>query len=77
MIVNDPIRHLIRENKAFRINSFIQTGGKIGMILLDDYLFGLWAQGRIALAEMMKRAMDPEGVQEKVREYTAQKRRRR
>lgn len=77
MIVTDPIRHLIRENKAFRINSFIQTGGKIGMILLDDYLFGLWAQGRITLAEMMKRAQDAEGLQNKVREYTAQSRRRR
>lgn len=76
MIVTDPIRHLVRENKAFRINSFIQTGGKLGMILLDDYLFGLWAQGRIALAEMMKRAQDTESVQEKVREYTAQRRRR-
>jgi twitching motility protein PilT len=71
MIVNDPIRHLIRENKAFRIDSFIQTGGKQGMILLDDFLFGLWAQGRITLSEMMMRAQDLEALQKKVREYTA------
>ncbi|MBN1807990.1 MAG: type IV pilus twitching motility protein PilT [Planctomycetes bacterium] len=77
MIVNDPIRHLIRENKAFRINSFIQTGGKQGMILLDDFLFGLWAQGRITLSEMLARAQDLESLQKKVREYTANSKRKR
>lgn len=77
MFVTDAIRNLIRENKTYRINSFIQTGGKLGMILLDDFLFGIWAQGRIAFPEMMKRAQDPDQLQQKVREYTKQVQKRR
>lgn len=77
MFNTDAIRNLIRENKTFRINSFIQTSGKLGMILLDDFMFGLWAQGRITFQEMVKRAQDPDSLQQKVREYTeAQKRRK-
>jgi len=72
MFNTDAIRNLIRENKCFRINSFIQTGGKQGMILLDDFMFNLWAQGRISFQEMLKRAQDPDALQQKVREYTQQ-----
>lgn len=74
MFVTDAIRNLIRENKCFRINSFIQTGGNLGMILLDDYMFNLWTQGRITFQEMMKYAQDPDSLQQKVREYTQRKR---
>jgi len=77
MLMTDAIRNLIRENKAFRINSFIQTGGNQGMILLDDFLFNLWAQGAIAFQEMMQAAQDPEALQKKVREYTQDQKRRR
>jgi len=74
MFVTDAIRNLIRENKCFRINSFIQTGGNLGMILLDDFMFNLWSQGRITFQEMMKYAQDPDSLQQKVREYTQRKR---
>ena len=76
MFMTDAIRNLIRENKAFRINSFIQTGGNLGMILLDDFMFNLWSQGRISFQEMMKYAQDPDALQMKVREYTQQQQRR-
>jgi len=42
------------------------------MILLDDFMFNLWAQGRISFQEMLKRAQDPDALQQKVREYTQQ-----
>ncbi len=77
MIMTDAIRNLIRENKAFRINSFIQTGANLGMILLDDFMFNLWAQGRVQFQEMMSRAQDPDSLQQKVREYTEQQQKRR
>ncbi len=70
MFMTDAVRNLIRENKTFRINSVIQTSGKLGMALLDDFLFGLWAQGKIAFAEMMQRAQEPDTLQKKVRDYT-------
>jgi len=77
MFMTDAIQNLIRENKTYRINSFIQTSGKLGMILLDDFLFGLWAQGRISFAEMMKRAQEAGTLQDKVREYTEAQQKRR
>jgi twitching motility protein PilT len=70
MFMTDAIRNLIRENKTFRVNSFIQTGGKQGMILLDDSLFTHWASGTIKYDEMMSRAGDPESLLKKVQEYT-------
>ncbi len=76
MIMTDAIRNLIRENKAFRINSFIQTGGNVGMILLDDFIFNLWTQGRVTFQEMMTIAQDPDALQKKVREHTQQQKRR-
>ena len=76
MFMNDAMAHLIRENKSFRINSHIQTGGKEGMILLDDSLFTLWASGKIKYDEMAARSQDPETLREKVREYTESLKRR-
>jgi twitching motility protein PilT len=70
MFNTDAIRNLVRENKTFRINSFIQTSGKLGMILLDDFMFGLWAQGRVTFQDMLRRSQDPESLQQKVKEYT-------
>jgi twitching motility protein PilT len=70
MFMSDAIANLIRENKTFRINSFIQTSGKQGMILLDDYLFTLWSNGKITFNDMIIRAQQPETLQKKVREYT-------
>jgi twitching motility protein PilT len=69
MFANDAIRNLIRESKAFRIPSFIQTGGSKGMILLDDYLFRLWAEGTIKYESMMERVQDPEAMKKKIQEY--------
>ena len=51
MYVTPSIQNLIRENKAFRIDSEIQTGKKYGMQLLDDNLFFHFQAGRIAAEE--------------------------
>jgi twitching motility protein PilT len=47
LVVTPGIANLIRENKIFRIGSSIQTGSKHGMMLLDDYIFNLWRDGKI------------------------------
>ncbi|MCK6473517.1 MAG: type IV pilus twitching motility protein PilT [Planctomycetes bacterium] len=70
MISTDAIESLIRKGETFKINSHIQTGGKEGMILLDDYLFNLWSSQRITYAEMMRRCVDPPSLEKKVRDYT-------
>jgi len=70
MFCTPAIQNLVREAKTFRIPSFIQTGANQGMILLDDFLFNLWAQKKIAFNEMLGHCQDPEAIQNKVREYT-------
>jgi twitching motility protein PilT len=76
MFCTPAIQNLIRDAKTFRIPSFIQTGAQQGMILLDDFLFNLWAQKLIAFNEMIQRCQDAEAVQNKVRDYTEELKRR-
>jgi twitching motility protein PilT len=70
MFANDAIRALMRKGETFKINSHIQTAGKEGMILLDDFLFNLWTTQRITYNEMMRRSQEPDMLEKKVREYT-------
>jgi len=73
MVCTDAIRNLIRENKTYRINSHIQTGKKFGMVLLDDYLFELYARGQVAAEEALLKAQDPSGLQQKISEFAHQR----
>lgn len=70
MMANDPIKALCRKGETFKINSHIQTAAKEGMILLDDYLFNLWATQKLTYNDMMRVSQDPEQLEKKVREYT-------
>lgn len=58
MHVNAAIANLIRERKTMRIPSVIQTSSKLGMVLLDDYLFALYRKGIITPEDCMQRAVD-------------------
>ncbi len=70
MMASDPIKALCRKGETFKINSHIQTAAKEGMILLDDYLFNLWATQKLTYNDMMRVSQDPEQLEKKVREYT-------
>jgi twitching motility protein PilT len=69
MFANDAIKALMRKGETFKMNSHIQTSGKEGMILLDDFLFNLWVAQKISYNEMMRKSADPEQLEKKVREY--------
>ncbi|MFO7957580.1 MAG: PilT/PilU family type 4a pilus ATPase [Candidatus Brocadiia bacterium] len=62
LLVTPAVRHLIRDNKTFRIDSAIQTGRDRGMQLLDDHLLQLYRQGVIERTEVMTRCRYPEEV---------------
>ena len=66
MVVTPAISNLIREAQSFKIDSAIQTGKKFGMKLLDDYLWELYADGKIAAEDMIDRGRNPEMLTEKV-----------
>jgi twitching motility protein PilT len=71
MVMTDAISNLIRENKVERIDSEIQTGRRLGMVLLDDFLYyELFQKGAIDYKQMITRAQRPDELQKKYRERT-------
>ena len=48
MVTNTAVRNLIREEKTHQIDSVIAAGGKEGMRTMDQSLFDLVKQGRVA-----------------------------
>ncbi len=82
MIRIPAIASLIRENETFKIDSVIQTNGKLGMMLLDDHLFNLFTAGRVTEADVMARSVYSDQLRNKIglwkadQERLAAKRRR-
>ncbi len=67
IMVNTPaIGALIRDNKTYRINSDIQTGAALGMILLDQKLLSLLHEGQITADEALRKSQMPEQMKEKL-----------
>ena len=66
LVLTPAIANLIRDNKTFRIDSSIQTGKKLGMQLLDEHLWKLYTEGKIAAEEMIDKGKDPVALAEKV-----------
>jgi twitching motility protein PilT len=62
LLVTPAVRHLIRDNKTFRIDSAIQTSRDRGMQLLDDHLLQLYEKGLIERTEVLTRCRYPEEV---------------
>lgn len=60
LLVNTPaVSSLIREGKTFMLPGVMQTGKKIGMIMMDDALIKLYNEGKISKEEAVGRAIDP------------------
>ncbi len=71
LVVTPGIGNLIRENKVFRIPSMIQTGAKFGMVLLDDYLFGLWESGKVTKEAALSKANRPDDLRKRIEQAEA------
>jgi len=66
MLITPAAQNLIRKNEPFRLESYIQTGRKWGMQLLDDSLWDLYAKGVISPEEMLERAQRREELEQKL-----------
>jgi len=66
MMITPAAQNLIRKNEPYRLESFIQTGRKWGMQLLDDSLWDLYSRGIIAADEMLERAQRREELEVKL-----------
>ncbi len=60
LVCTSAIGNLIRENKTFRITSAIQTGAKLGMVLMDDSLFSLWKEQKVGKVDVLGHAEMPD-----------------
>jgi twitching motility protein PilT len=66
MVVTPAIQNLMREDKVYRIDSSIQTGRKLGMVMMDDSLFTLWKEGLCDKEEVLLRARMPAAMSAKI-----------
>lgn len=66
LVVTPGIGNLIRENKTFRINSAIQTGAKLGMQLMDDALYRLWAEEKCTVEDVLSKAQRPDDLAKRI-----------
>ncbi|ADQ14874.1 type IV pilus twitching motility protein PilT [Halanaerobium hydrogeniformans] len=66
LIATSAVRNIIREGKTHQLVSAMQTGGKYGMIMMNNYLVDLYKQGKIAYEEAVRRSDDPEYVKKKI-----------
>jgi twitching motility protein PilT len=60
MIATSAVRNLIREGKAFQLNSVIETGMQFGMQSMDRVLANLHLEGVVSFDEAANRAIDKE-----------------
>ena len=65
LIVNDAISSQIREGKTHQIRNVMQTGGRLGMRLLNDSLFEHVQQGLVDPNEAYVKAVDKEDLRNK------------
>ncbi|HNS65606.1 MAG TPA: type IV pili twitching motility protein PilT, partial [Candidatus Woesebacteria bacterium] len=63
MIANAAVRNLIRESKAFQIESIIQNSSEQGMFLFEKHLFMLVQQGKITAETARNRAFRPDEIE--------------
>ena len=72
LMMTPAIANLVRESKTYRIDSAIQTGRKLGMMLLDDNLCELYARGVITEEACIHRSRKVDYVREKVNRIKAE-----
>ena len=62
MIATSAVRNLIREQKVEQIATVIQTGGKFGMVTMNQSLVELYKKQKITYQEAVNRSADPEDL---------------
>ena len=62
LVANSAARALLRENNLHQLGNVIQTGGKDGMMLMDNCLYDLYCRCVITYATAISRARDPERI---------------
>jgi twitching motility protein PilT len=63
MLACPAIQNLIRENKTYQIQSVLQTNRHTGTQTLDNALYDLYVNGKIAKTEAIRYAIEPSAME--------------
>ena len=64
MIATQAIRAVIRENNIHQLDNYIKSGGKDGMVLMDDSLIDLFKDGIISKDNLLRYAINASQVEQ-------------
>ncbi|MFW6386462.1 MAG: type IV pilus twitching motility protein PilT [Bacillota bacterium] len=67
LIATDAVGNIIREGKSHQLESVMQTGGKHGMIVMNNYLINLYEKGLIEYKTALQRAKDPDYIRKRTK----------
>ena len=66
MTVTPAVRNMIRESKAFQLESVISTSAALGMITMDQSILDLFKAGRISRETALRHASDPDRLERRL-----------
>ncbi|WP_041605819.1 type IV pilus twitching motility protein PilT [Halothermothrix orenii] len=66
LIGTPAVRNVIRDGKSHQLYSSMQTGGKYGMITMDNYILDLLSKSLINKDTALRRANDPEYIKKRI-----------
>jgi twitching motility protein PilT len=66
LVGTDAVRNMIRSNKCHQLESVMQGGSKNGMVMMDDYIHGLYIRGMISRETALEHASDKASMMSKV-----------
>ncbi len=66
LIGTPAVRNIIREGNSSQLESVMQTGGKYGMIVMNNYLIGLYEKGQISMETAIRRSSNPDYVKKRI-----------
>ena len=66
MLVTPAVRNMIRESKAFQLESVISTSGALGMVTMDQSILALLKAGRITRETALRHASNPDWMEKRL-----------
>jgi twitching motility protein PilT len=66
LIATNAVRSLIRENQLHQLENVLQTGGREGMVMMDNCLYDLYCRCLITYDTALTRAREPERIRNRI-----------
>ena len=66
MTVNPAVRNMIRESKAFQLDSVIASSSQEGMVTMDQSILELVRGGRVSRDTALRHASNPDWLEKRL-----------